>query len=150
VSHTYSNLLTHVIFSTKGRLPLMDDELRPRLFAYLGGIVRELRGTALTIGGVPDHVHLFLVLPASLAVSDAMRIVKSNSSGWVHDTFPGKADFAWQTGFGAFSVSRSNADAVGRYIESQEEHHKKYSFQQEFIEFLNRHEVPYDERYVWD
>ena len=148
--HTYTNLLTHVIFSTKDRRPDLHDDIRPRVFAYMGGIVRELRGTALAINGPADHVHTLLALPANVALSDAIRVVKTNSSRWVHEQWPQRRSFAWQSGYGAFSVSRSNVEEVERYIASQEEHHRTVSFQDEFLVFLKRHGVAYDPRYVWE
>ena len=148
--HTYVNLLVHVIFSTKDRRPHMTPDLRPRLFAYIGGVVRELGGTPSIVNGTDDHVHVLLGLPATKAVADVLRIVKTNSSRWVHETFPALRAFAWQSGYGAFSVSQSNADAVHAYIATQEEHHRHVSFQEEYAQFLKRHGITYDERYVWD
>ena len=150
MSHTYTNLLTHVIFSTKDRRPDLGPDLRPSVFAYVGGIVRELGGTALAVNGPEDHLHALIVLPANVSLADAMRVVKTNSSRWIHEKWPQRKAFAWQTGYGAFSVSRSNVDDVVRYIENQEEHHRTVSFQDEFLAFLKRHGVSYDPRYVWD
>jgi REP element-mobilizing transposase RayT len=107
-------------------------------------------GRAIAIGGVDDHVHLMLSLPANIATADAMRIVKANSSRWIHATNPRLAIFAWQTGYGAFSVSRSNVAAVKAYIAGQVEHHRTVSFQDEFIAFLNRHGIAFDARYIWE
>jgi putative transposase len=150
MSHTYTNLLTHVIFSTKDRRPDLGPDLRPSVFAYVGGIVRELGGTALAINGRDDHLHALIVLPASVSLADAMRVVKTNSSRWIHEKWPQRKAFAWQTGYRAFSVSRSNVDDVVRYIENQEEHRRTVSFQDEFLVFLQRHGVAYDPRYVWN
>lgn len=150
MAHTFSSLLTHVIFSTKDRVPFIDAELKPRLFAYMGGIVRELDSTALAINGPADHVHLLISTPPALALADLMRVVKTNSSRWAHQEFPARSAFAWQTGYGAFSVSRSNVDAVREYIADQEEHHRRVTFQEEFIAFLKRHGIAYDERYIWE
>jgi putative transposase len=146
--HSYTNLLTHVIFSTRDRRPDLDDGIRPRVFAYMGGIVREAGGGALAINGPADHVHLLLTLPAGLALADAMGVVKTNSSRWVHEQWPQLRSFAWQSGYGAFSVSRSNAAEVERYIGDQEAHHRTVSFQEEFLAFLKRHGVAYDPKYV--
>ena len=148
--HSYTSLLTHVIFSTKDRRPDLDSEIRGRVFAYMGGVIREVGGTALSINGPEDHVHILTALPANVAVADAMRVVKTNSSRWVHQTWPQRRSFAWQSGYGAFSVSQSNVEEVERYIARQEEHHKHVSFQEEFLVFLKRHGVAYDERYVWE
>jgi putative transposase len=150
MAHTYANLLTHIIFSTKDRSPFIDAQLASALHLYLGGIIRELNGTALAINGPTDHVHLLLALPPNLALSEAMRVLKTNSSRWVHEQWPQRRAFAWQTGYGAFSVSQSNADQVCAYIADQEEHHRLVSFQEEFLAFLKRHGIAYDERYIWE
>lgn len=115
----------------------------------MGGIVREVGGTALAINGPSDHVHALTLLRASVSVSDVLRTLKANSSKWVHDQWPDRRAFAWQTGYGAFTVSQSNVDAVRRYIADQEEHHKQVTFQDEFRAFLRRHGIAFDERYIW-
>jgi REP element-mobilizing transposase RayT len=119
------------------------------MLAYLGGITRKLHGKLIESKARPDHVHCLLSLPATLAVAEALRVLKSNSSLWAHETRH-RTNFAWQTGYGAFSVSQSNAPAVVRYIRSQDEHHCMVSFQEEFIAFLKRHGIAYDERYIWE
>jgi putative transposase len=150
MAHTFTSLLTHAIFSTKDRQLSINAELKPQLFAYMGGIVREYTGTALMVNGTADHVHLLLRLPPSVSIAEAMRLLKTNSSRWVHEKWPSRSTFGWQTGYGAFSVSQSNVSAVLRYIANQEEHHRKVSFQEEFIAYLQRHEIEYDERYIWE
>jgi putative transposase len=107
MAHTFTNLLTHIIFSTKDRMPTLDPNLKERLFPYMGGIFRELGATPLLINGPTDHVHILAVLPAKLSVSEILNEVKSNSSGWVHKTFPPRSTFAWQIGYAAFGVSPS-------------------------------------------
>jgi putative transposase len=149
MAHTFTNLLTHVIFSTKDRLPLVTPGIKTRLHAYMGGIVRSIDGIALAIDGPADHVHLLIKTPATVAMADVVRVVKANSSRWVHETFPSAA-FAWQTGYGAFSVSCSNVEAVTEYIGGQEDHHQTVSFQEEFVAFLRRHGIEYDERFIWE
>ena len=149
MSQSLANLLTHVVFSTKGRRPLIPPDLMPRLHAFLGGVVRAEGGQPLGVGGTEDHVHLLTRTPPRIAVSDLVRVVKSVSSRWVHEEI-GLTAFAWQSGYGAFSVSQSNADDVLRYIAGQGEHHKAVSFQDEFRAFLRRHGLEFDERYVWD
>jgi putative transposase len=149
MAHSFTNLLTHIIFSTKDRVPLIDAELKPHLLSYMGGIIRELHGTALTINGTADHIHLLIGLPPTLSISDAMRILKTNSSRWVHEKWRAHSAFGWQAGYGAFSVSQSNVLAVSEYIAHQEEHHRKVSFQEEFLTFMKKHGIEYDERYVW-
>lgn len=150
MSHTFTTLHTHVIFSTKDRAPFLDDAIRARLFAYLGGIVRELGGTAVRVNGVADHVHLLLELPSELALAECMRVVKTNSSRWVHETWPDREKFAWQAGYGASTVSTSALPAVARYIERQPQHHKKLSFQDEFLAFLRKNGISFDPGHVFD
>ena len=148
LAHTAGNLVVHLIFSTKGRRPLITPEIRSDLFAYLGGIIRGMRGTALIINGTADHVHMLIrILPVHSAAEIA-RVVKTNSSRWVREKW--NMQFAWQTGYGAFSVSESNAPAVSRYIATQEDHHKKRNFQEEYVALLKKNNVQYDERYIWD
>ena len=149
MAHTFANLLTHVIFSTKERQPLISRDLKPDLLAYVGGIVRELQGKCVTANSMPDHVHLLLWLPPSVAIAEALRVVKTNSSRWVHRKSAHRG-FAWQTGYGAFSVSQSNAASVVKYIHEQEKHHQRVTFQEEFIKFLKKNGVHYDERYIWE
>jgi REP element-mobilizing transposase RayT len=149
MAHTFTNLLTHVIFSTKDRSPLLTSDLRADMLAYLGGIVRKLHRKVIESNARPDHVHCLLSLPPTLAVAEALRVLESNSSLWEHETRR-QATFAWQTGYGAFSASQSNVQAVVKYIRNQDQHHRKVSFQEEFIAFLKRHGIAYDERYIWE
>ena len=148
MAHTAGNIVVHLIFSTKARQPLITSGLRDDLFAYLGGIVREMQGVALIINGTADNVHMLVRIRPAQSAAEVARVVKANSSRWVRGK--GNTDFAWQTGYGAFSVSESNVPAVSRYIANQEEHHRKRSFQQELVGFLKKNRIPYDERYIWD
>lgn len=148
LSHTSGNILLHLIFSTKGRRSLIKPDFRADLFAYLGGIIREMKGTALIINGTADHVHMLIRIRPVHSASEIVRVVKTNSSGWVHEKWD--SEFAWQTGYGVFSVSESNVAGVTKYIARQEEHHLKHSFQEEFVAFLKKNSVPYDDRYIWD
>jgi len=148
MSHTHVNLLVHIVFSTQGRLPLISRDIRSELFAYIGGLVKELKGKPIIINGTDDHIHLLISLPAKVSLSDAMRFVKANSSRWVSERFNIK--FAWQKGFGAFSVSRSQMDAVFQYIRDQEIHHRKFDLTSEFQTLLDRNGVEYDPRYLWE
>ena len=148
MAHTAGNLLVHLIFSTKGRQALITPEIRSDLFAYLGGIIREMRGTALFINGTADHVHMLVRIRPIQSAAEIARVVKTNSSRWVREKWSPR--FAWQTGYGVFSVSESNVPAVSRYIATQEEHHKKHTFQQEYVAFLKKNKIAYDERYIWD
>jgi len=148
LSQTCGNIVVHLIFSTKQRVPLITPEIRPDLFAYLGGIVREMGGTALIVNGIADHVHMLIRIRPVHSIAEIMRIIKTNSGKWIHRK--GHAKFAWQSGYGVFSVSESNIPAVTKYIATQDEHHKKHSFQEEFVAFLKKNHVAYDERYIWD
>lgn len=147
---TLSKLLTHIIFSTKERRALIDAEARLRLHAYLGGILRELRGKALAVGGTSDHVHLLVWLPPTVSVAEAVRILKTNSSKWLHEGPVRRRLFAWQAGYAAFSVSESSAHSVIRYIQNQERHHRRRSFQEELLLYLEKHGITHDEQYLWD
>ena len=150
MAHTFTRLLTHVIFSTVERRPLLVDEIRSRVHAYFGGIVREEGGTAIAIGGAADHLHALLLLRADKNVADVLRVAKTNSSRWLHETWPERRDFAWQRGYAAFTVSASNADAVIRYIAAQEEHHCKQTFDEELLAILRKHGVGFDPEHVFD
>ena len=147
---SFTCLHFHMIFSTKHHQALITDDLRSRLYEYIGGILRERASKLLAAGDVSDHIHLLISLSKQVTVSDALRDIKSISSGWVHKTFPDRNQFAWQTGYGAFAVSYSDLDDVKRYIANQEEHHRAKSFKEEFIEFLKKHDIRYDERYLWE
>jgi REP element-mobilizing transposase RayT len=147
---SYVCTYAHCVFSTKERRPFITPELRERLWPYLGGIARENGIKAVSIGGVADHVHLLLSLPATMPIAKAMQLIKGGSSKWVHETFPEQRLFAWQTKYGAISVSVSQVDKIVRYIENQEAHHRKMTFQGEFIALLKKHGMNYDERYVWE
>ena len=146
--HTFTNLLAHVVFSTKDRLPLVHADMKPQLHAYMGGILRELKATPLIVNGMADHVHLLVGLPPAASVSDILRVLKTNSSRWLHETY-GKP-FAWQGGYAAFSVSQSNLEAVRKYIALQEEHHRRMSFQEKFISLLRKHKIEFDEAFIWN
>jgi REP element-mobilizing transposase RayT len=147
MSRTFTSLLTHVIFSTKDREPWIRNEIRSELFAYLGGLTRELKGKAYGINGTKDHVHLLIGLPPNVSTSDALRFIKANSSGWVREKW--KRAFAWQLGYAAFSVSKSSVPIVLRYIANQEAHHKRVALRDELEELLRKHEIEYDARYIW-
>jgi putative transposase len=150
MAHTFTHLLTHIVFSTKDRRPLLDAELKARLFPYLGGIIRGHDGKALIINGPADHVHILASLTAKHSLSDLMRELKADSSGWIHKNFSNLKLFAWQIGYGAFSVSHSNLAEVEKYIANQEEHHRNISFQEELVAFLKKHQIEYNERFLWE
>jgi putative transposase len=145
-----SRVLVHLIFSTKNREPVLVPEIRTELQAYLAGVLREEQCPALQVGGVADHVHLLFGLSRTVTVAQVVEQVKTSSSKWIKPKGAAFTEFHWQAGYGAFSVSQSNAGAVARYIRNQEEHHRKVTFQEEYRRFLKRYQVGYDERYVWD
>ena len=148
MANTYTSLHYHIAFSTKNRQPFLDEQIRERLFAHLGGIARENAMNTLEIGGVADHLHLLLSIHASLPLSKAIQLVKGGSSHWLKATFPKMIDFAWQDGYAAFTVSWSQLDDVRAYIRSQPEHHRTKTFVEEHRTFLARHRIEYDERYL--
>jgi len=129
---------------------MLDAELKSRLLPYLGGIITRLKVRPVIINGPKDHVHLLFVLPATLPLADLMEKVKANSSKWVHENWPRRVNFAWQSGYTAFSVSQSNLAPVKRYIAQQEEHRRKLTYQEEVVRFLKKHGIQYDPRYVFD
>ena len=145
---SYTNLLYHIVFSTKDRKPLITPDVKQRLFEYIGGTIRGLGGVLIAINGVEDHIHILARLRPDKAVSDVLRDLKANASGWMHDVFPELNDFSWQRGYAAFTVSSSQADRVAGYIANQEEHHRKQDFREEFIELLRKNEIEFDERYL--
>jgi REP element-mobilizing transposase RayT len=148
MANTYTSLKYHIVFSTKNRECCLTEGIRDRLFAYLGGIARENGMQALEIGGVADHVHLLLSIPPSLAVSNAVQVIKGGSSHWLKDAFPGMKGFAWQDGYAAFTVSKSQLDGVRDYVRGQVEHHRTKTFAEEYRAFLQRHQIECDERYL--
>jgi REP element-mobilizing transposase RayT len=147
---SFTCLHCHLTFSTKQRLPLITPEIESRLHQYLSGILRANNGSLLAAGGMPDHVHLLARLDKAMSVSDGMRLLKANSSKWVHETFSALQTFAWQGGYAAFSVSLSSLPAVKKYLAGQAEHHRKMTFQEELRQLLRRHHIELNERYGWD
>jgi putative transposase len=147
---TYAQLLLHIVTSTKGRAPWISTAVAERLYPYIGGIVRAEKGVLFEIGGIEDHVHMYLRWRPDGRVSDLMRTVKSSSSKWMHATFPELAAFAWQEGYSAFSVSKSQEGALKRYILGQAEHHKSEDYKSELLRTLRAHGVEFDETYVFD
>jgi REP element-mobilizing transposase RayT len=150
VAGTHQQLLYHIVFSTKNRKPYLSDGHRKEVFAYMAGIAKNLEGWALEVGGWVDHAHLLVRIPAKIAVSDFVGRLKASTSKHINDTSGEILKFGWQDGFGAFSVSLSQKDRVAAYIRNQEEHHRKTSFQEEYLALLEKHEVEYDLRYIWD
>jgi REP element-mobilizing transposase RayT len=147
---TYSKIILHFVFSTKNREPLISRELEPRLFEYIGGIVRGEGGTLIAAGGDVDHVHLLVAWRHDASAADLMRAAKSNSTKWVKKSFPALATFRWQEGYGVFSVSTSQVDKVKSYIAGQHEHHQRVDFKAEYRKLLKSHGIVWDEEYAWD
>ena len=146
MGHTFSQNHVHVVFSIKDRRQTIPRELQPNLWAYLAGIGKKHGVTVAAAGGADDHVHLLLRLPPSLALAKAVLLLKANSSRWMSEQV---ASFAWQEGYGAFSVSASNSDAVVRYIQNQEAHHRRIDFEAEFRSLLRKHGIEYDARFTF-
>jgi REP element-mobilizing transposase RayT len=147
---SYSQILLHVVFGTKGRERLLVREVRHELFPFMESVIREIGGTALALGGTLDHVHLLVRISAAHCAADLVNKIKANSSHWIHERWATRRRFAWQTGYAAFSVSPSNAPAVIRYIEDQENHHRKKSFREEYLSLLKKHGVAFDPQFVFE
>lgn len=147
MSHTYVSDLIHCVFSTKLRRNLIKPDIQSDLWSFLGGIARKNRFKALVVGGTENHVHVLLSLPADVPLAKAMQLIKGASSRWLNETHT--KGFAWQEGYGAFTVGISQKADTIAYIQSQAEHHRKRTFEEEFIAFLNKHDVKYNPRYVW-
>ena len=143
-------LLVHVIFSTKDRVAVLDEPLRPELFAYLATVIRNAGSECYRAGGVADHVHLAIRLSRTGNVSDLVKDIKASSSKWLKTKSPDLAEFEWQKGYGAFSVGPKDLNALIAYIDAQKEHHAKQDFQDEFRAFLRKYGVEFDERYLWE
>ena len=150
MGHTYVSNLVHYVFSTKHRKKLITPTLEARLWPYMGGIARDNDMKAISIGGTEDHIHLLLSLPATIQIAKAIQLIKGGSSKWVHDEFPEHRDFGWQEGYGAFTIGISQVQETITYIQQQKEHHRRTTFQEEFLKILKKHGIAYDTRYIWD
>ena len=149
MAHTYSSLFFHVVWSTKDRMPIIKPLFRKRLFDYMGAIIKNDKGFLISIGGMPDHVHLLIKVSTQCSISDLIRKVKANSSKFINQIYP-EVKFGWQSGYGAFSVSSSRINMVQNYILNQEDHHKVHSFEDEFRKLLEKHDIKYDNRFLFD
>jgi putative transposase len=147
MSHTYVSNLVHCVFSTKGRRNLIASDKQAQLWSYVGGIARKNGFKAVAIGGIENHVHILLSIPTTMPLAKAVQLLKGGSSKWMNDT--GGERFEWQKGYGAFTVGISQQPQTMAYINSQAEHHRKRSFEEEFLGFLQKHGIEYDPRYVW-
>jgi REP element-mobilizing transposase RayT len=150
MADTYTSLHYHPVFSTKNRERWITPDVEARIWAYLGGIASENKMPPIQIGGIEDHVHVLLGAPATLAPSEIAQLIKGGSSAWIHNSFPTMKGFAWQDGYGAFTVSKSSVSDVTHYIQTQCEHHRTRTFQDEYLAMLKKHQIHYDERYLWD
>ncbi len=150
VSSSYCNLRVHLVWSTKDRKSLIDASWEARLFEYIAGVLRNRKHVLLAGGGTGDHIHLLVGQHPTESVADLVRDLKSNSSAWIHRELPDQKAFGWQIGYGAFSVSKSNEATVFRYVQNQKKHHRTRSFKEEFLDLLIRHEIEFDERYIWE
>jgi len=150
VAQSLSRIFLHIVFSTKDREPSIRDDVRPRLHAYLATICRELEAEVPAVGSVADHVHILTTLPRTISPAELVEKIKKTSSKWIKQVDPRYRAFFWQRGYSAFSVSPSQLETVVRYVQTQEEHHRTKSFQEEYRELLRKHGIEFDERYVWD
>jgi len=147
---SFASVPLHIIYSTKGRLPFLTDDLLQSILEYFGAVADGCGCRLLASGGVSDHVHLLVSLSRTITIADLIRTLKSSSSRWIHDKYSDRASFAWQSGYAVFGVSESNIQKLKVYIANQHAHHRTVSFQDEYRSFLARHGIDYDERYVWD
>ncbi len=148
MSQSLSNIVCHIVFSTKNRIDLIQPEFEDELYSYICGIVRGQKGEILEIGGTTNHVHILALFHPSVSISDMMRYIKGGSSKWVHEK--GVPVFQWQRGYGIFSVSESLSQRVAEYIRNQKQHHVKFTYEKELLLLLEKHKVKYDEKYIWD
>ena len=149
MAQSYVCLNYHILFSTKNPAPIISPEYQPRLYEYIGGIARSQGGVAMAVGGIADHVHVLARMRQDNKPSDMIRELKAGASGWMHDVFPELEDFAWQNGYAAFSVSQSLVKNVKSYIDRQHEHHQKKSLKDEFVALLKKHEIEFNEKYLF-
>jgi putative transposase len=150
MAQSLAKIILHLVFSTKNRDRWIKNCIQPELFAYLAGICRKLGSNAYRVGGTEDHIHIACTLPRTLTVSKLLEEIKKSSSVWLKKQDDKFRSFAWQAGYGAFSLGESQLPLLMRYIDNQREHHSLCSFQEEFIDLLNRYEIKYDEKYLWD
>jgi len=147
---TFFSINIHIIFSMKQRMPMITEDMRDRLHAFIGGILRKHGLAPLSVGGTDDHVHILVSLPTTISVSKVVQLAKGGSSRWVHSTFPEKRAFSWREGYGAFSVSVSQLAKTAAYIDNQVKHHRSRSFQEEFLTFLRKNKVQHDGSNLWE
>jgi putative transposase len=150
MAQSLSKILLHVVFSTKNRVESIPGDVEKALHAYFAGIIRANGSEAFRVGGTENHVHLACTLPRTITVSKLLEEIKKSSSAWIKKQHTGCESFAWQAGYGAFSLGQSQLNVLIRYIDGQHEHHKNKTFRDEYLELLHKYDVEYDERYLWD
>ena len=150
MAQSLADIILHIVFSTKGRLPLIKPAIEEELYRYISGVCKNLNCPVIKINGVEDHIHILLQLGRTISISDLISEMKSSSSKWIKSNGPNYHDFAWQGGFGAFSVSRLNLENAKHYLENQKQHHQTVSYKDELIAMLKRAQITYDEKYLWD
>jgi REP element-mobilizing transposase RayT len=146
----YTQMYIQVVFAVRNRQALLTSKMRPRVFRYISGIITDMKHKSIIVNGVSDHIHIFLGLNPSVSLSDTVYEIKRSSSLFINDNRLSRFPFNWQEGYGAFSYSKSHIDRVYKYILNQQQHHDKISFRAEYLEFLKRYEVEYDERYLFE
>jgi putative transposase len=150
VPQSLSSILIHLVFSTKHREPFITTNIEPELHSYLAMILREFNSPAISINGTTNHVHVLFALSRTVTIADLVEEVKKRSSKWIKTKGIEYRNFQWQTGYGAFSIGQSTVEALKKYIAGQKEHHRHRSFEEEYLNFLEKYGVAYDEKYVWD
>jgi putative transposase len=148
MGNSYISCYVHYVFSTKNQKKWLKSDIREKLFPYIGGICRENNFKLIKAGGVDDHLHLLVSLPSTITIAKAIQYLKGGSSRWIHETFGNMKDFAWQEGYGAFTIGVSQTDRTIKYITNQEDHHRKKTFREELIDFLNYHGIEFEEKYL--
>ena len=146
----YTKLAYHIVFGTKRREKIITPQLQSRLYRYIGGIISNLKGIPVEINGMPEHIHILTYVHPTLAISDFLRIIKSNSSKWVNELSDYNYNFNWASKYGAFTVSESQIENIRKYIREQEQHHAKMSWEEELVNLLREHGIEYDEKYLWE
>lgn len=147
---SFTKLIYHVVFGTKYRRALITDKCQNRLYEYIGGIIRQKHGHMIEVGGITDHIHILAHLPPTIAVSDMIKEIKGSSSAWMNEERLLSTHFEWQKGYGAFSVSYSQVGVVQEYIRNQEDHHRKRTFEEEYIAILKRHDIEFEHRFLFE
>ena len=150
MANTYHQVYIQTVFAVKYRAAIIDKSWQSELFAVIGNLIKENSCQTMIVNGVEDHIHCLISLKPKVSISDLMQSVKAKSSKWINEQKLTSERFEWQEGYGVFSYSRSHVDNVYRYIENQEEHHKKRSFKDEYVDFLEKFGVPYDEQFIFE